>query len=87
MSKKLFAVCLLAGASAWYCRTPSGRQDASAKINSIRHLVADWIKPVAPEIEEDQVFNEVNSVGFEGEEWDGEVPTDFLDTVESTTPD
>lgn len=79
---KLLVVTVSASAGlAWYCRTPSGRQKAAATFNSARHKLADWIKPAA---EVEQVIEQVEVVHFDGEEWEGDVPADFLDNIQPT---
>lgn len=79
---KLLIVTVSASAGlAWYCRTPSGRQKAVATFNSTRHKLADWIKP-AEEVE--QVTEQGEVVHFDGEEWQGDVPADFLDSIQPT---
>jgi len=48
MSKKLLLATVTASASlAWYCRTPSGRQQTRATINTVRSKLADLIRPAA----------------------------------------
>lgn len=79
---KLLIVTVSASAGlAWYCRTPSGRQKAAATFNSARHKLADWIKPAA---EVEQVTEQGEVVHFDGEEWEGDVPADFLDNIQPT---
>ena len=79
---KLLVVTVSASAGlAWYCRTPSGRQKAAATFNSARHKLADWIKPAA---EVEQVIEQGEVVHFDGEEWEGDVPADFLDNIQPT---
>jgi len=67
---------------AWYCRTPSGRQKATATLNLARHKIADWIKPVAKV--EEEVIDHSDFVHSDDAEWTGEVPTEFLDNITST---
>lgn len=77
---KLLVITVSASAGlAWYCRTPSGRQKAAATFNSARHKLADWIKPA---VEVEQVLEQGEVVHFDGEEWEGDVPTDFLDNIQ-----
>ena len=77
---KLLIATTAAGAGlAWYCRTPYGRQKAAAKFNFARHKLADWIKPAA---EVEQVIEQGEVVHFDGEEWEGDVPADFLDNIQ-----
>jgi len=79
---KLIVVTVSASAGlAWYCRTPSGRQKAAATFNSARHKLADWIKPTA---KVEQVIEQGEVVHFDGEEWEGDVPADFLDNIQPT---
>ena len=82
MANKLLFTAIATGAGlAWYCRTPSGRQKAAATFNSARHKLADWIKPAA---EVEQVIEQGEVVHFGGEEWEGDVPADFLDNIQPT---
>lgn len=81
-NKLLIATTAASAGLAWYCRTPSGRQKAAATFNSARHKLADWIKPAATEVE--QVTEQGEVVHFDGEEWEGDVPADFLDNIQPT---
>jgi hypothetical protein len=82
MSKKLIVATVAAGAGlAWYCRTPSGRQQAAATFNSVRHRLADWIKPADQVIEMNEVeeFLDANVAEIFD---DSDVPPDFLDSIQ-----
>lgn len=82
MSKKLIVATVAAGAGlAWYCRTPSGRQKALATVTSVRHKLADWIKPAEEVFTEEQV-EEIIQANIADFLDDSDVPVEFLDSIQ-----
>jgi len=82
MSKKLIVATVAAGAGlAWYCRTPSGRQKALATVTSVRHKLADWIKPEEEVFTEEQV-EEIIQANIADFLDDSDVPPEFLDSIQ-----
>ena len=83
MSKKLIVATVAAGAGlAWYCRTPSGRQQAAANLTSIRHKLADWIKPVDQVSVEEGIIDEFVEANIAETLDHSDVPLDFLDSIQ-----
>ncbi len=82
MSKKLIVATIAAGAVvALYGRTPSGRQRAVEHLTSIRHKLADWIKPADQVIEMNEVEELLDANVAEIFD-DSDVPLDFLDSIQ-----
>ena len=82
MSKKLIVATVAAGAGlAWYCRTPSGRQQAAAKVNLARHKLAAWITPAEEVFTEEQI-EEIMEANIADILDDSDVPPEFLDSIQ-----
>jgi len=82
MSKKLIVATVAASAGlAWYCRTPSGRQKALATVTSVRHKLADWIKPAEEVFTEEQI-EEIMEANIADILDDSDVPPEFLDSIQ-----
>jgi hypothetical protein len=83
MSKKLIVATVAAGAGlAWYCRTPSGRQQAATTFNSVRHKLADWIKPADQVLTTESEIKECLDATIAEILDDSDVPLDFLDSIQ-----
>jgi len=79
MSKKLIVATVAAGAGlAWYCRTPSGRQQAAAKVNFARHKLAAWIKPAEEVLVEEEIDEAAVAANIADFLDDSDVPVEFL---------
>lgn len=79
MSKKLIVATVAASAGlAWYCRTPSGRQQVTAKINFARHKLAAWIKPAEEVLVEEEIDEAAVAANIADFLDDSDVPVEFL---------
>ena len=83
MSKKLIVATVAAGAGlAWYCRTPSGRQQAAAKVNLARHKLAAWITPAEEVLVEEEIDEAPGTINIADFLDDSGVPPEFLDSIQ-----